>query len=534
VSGLLEAVEEVARLAGAEGLRRFRKAGLTVDTKADGSPVTEADREAERLARAWIEARFPEDGIVGEEWGTVRPDARRVWYLDPIDGTKAFVRGVPLWGAMVGVAEAGELVAGCVHYPALDELVVAERGRGCFWNGARARVSAVSRLSEATVLCTDVKVLPAAVERVLRRGQVSRTWGDCYGYLLVATGRAEVMVDAVMNPWDSAALLPIIEEAGGVFTDLQGVRTGLGASSVATNAALSKEVRGLLASAPATALSGAFSATAPMATVVAQDARTGQVLMVAHADAEALAKTVETGEMHYRSRTRGLWHKGGTSGNTQKVLSLHLDCDGDAVLARVLPAGPACHTLDPTCFHDAPAAEELGHLDRTISERAAAPPGSGSYTQKLLGNRNLRLKKVGEEATELVMALADRDLARAAEEAADVFYHVLVALRAEGLGLDDVRAVLAARARPGQAVALPVERSSPMATKAEQFKSAEQRKKAPVAKKAVKPSRAERTAAAAVEAAKKTAPPPKRLKGSEHAQQMKSATAASRHGRRGG
>jgi phosphoribosyl-ATP pyrophosphohydrolase/phosphoribosyl-AMP cyclohydrolase len=168
--------------------------------------------------------------------------------------------------------------------------------------------------------------------------------------------------------------------------------------------------------------------------------------MVAHADAEALAKTVETGEMHYRSRTRGLWHKGGTSGNTQQVVSLHLDCDGDAVLARVLPRGPACHTLDPTCFHDAPPAEALAALDRTISERAAAPPG-GSYTQKLLANRNLRLKKIGEEATELVMALADGDGARAAEEAADVVYHLLVGLRGLGLGLEDVRAVLAGRAK---------------------------------------------------------------------------------------
>jgi histidinol-phosphatase len=446
VSGLLEAVEEVARLAGAEGKRRFRSAGLTVDVKADGSPVTEADREAERLARAWIEARFPQDGIVGEEWGTVRPEARRRWYLDPIDGTKAFVRGVPLWGAMVGVAEGDELVAGCVYYPALDELVVAERGRGCFWNGQRAHVSNVARLEQATVLTTDVKALPATVERLLRRGQVSRTWGDCYGYLLVATGRAEVMVDAVMNPWDSAALLPIIEEAGGVFTDLDGVRTGLGKHSVATNAALSAEVRAILKSTPATALPARFEAKAAMATVVAQDARTGEVLMVAHADAEALQKTVETGEMHYRSRTRGLWHKGGTSGNTQKVQSLHLDCDGDAVLARVLPAGPACHTLDPTCFHDAPAAEALGALDRTIAERAAAPPGA-SYTQKLLGNRNLRLKKIGEEATELVMALADGDAVRATEEAADVVYHLLVGLRAMGLGLDDVRAVLAGRVK---------------------------------------------------------------------------------------
>lgn len=446
MTSLLEAVETVARLAGAEAKRRFRTA-LAVDSKSDGSPVTEADREAERVARAWILAHYPEDGVVGEELGTHQPEARRRWFLDPIDGTKAFVRGVPLWGTMVAVAEGDEVLAGCVFYPMVDELVVAERGKGCFWNGQRARVSSVARLDQATALTTEAKAVPVAVQRVLSRAAVSRTWGDCYGYLLVATGRAEVMMDPVLNAWDSAALKPIIEEAGGVFTDVSGARTAFGGSAVATNAALASEVRSALGQQETVTLQSPGELKAPMVTVVAQDARNGEVLMVAHADAEAIQKTLETGEMHYRSRTRGLWHKGGTSGNTQKVESLHLDCDSDAVLARVIPAGPACHTLDRTCFHDAPAPEPLAELDRTIAERAAAPTTTASYTQKLLSNRNLRLKKLGEEATELVMALADGDTGRAAEEAADVVYHTLVALRAAGLGLDDLRAVLAARAR---------------------------------------------------------------------------------------
>jgi len=390
MSSLLEAVEAVARLAGAEAKRRFRTS-LKVETKGDGSPVTEADREAERVARGWISERFPLDGIVGEELGSSRPDAKRRWFLDPIDGTKAFVRGVPLWGTMVAVAEGEEVLAGCVYYPMVDELVVAERGAGCFWNGQRARVSSIARLDQATVLTTEARAVPAAVGRVLSRGAVSRTWGDCYGYLLVATGRAEVMIDPILNPWDSAALRPIIEEAGGVFTDISGVATAFGGSAVATNAALAGEVRRILSARETTTLKSPGELKAPMVTVVAQDARSGEVLMVAHADAEAMQKTLETGEMHYRSRTRGLWHKGATSGNTQKVESLHLDCDSDAVLARVIPAGPACHTLDRTCFHDAPAAEPLGELDRTIAERAAAPATTSSYTQKLLGNRNLRL-----------------------------------------------------------------------------------------------------------------------------------------------
>src|SRR5690349_8512142 len=196
-----------------------------------------------------------------------------------------------------------------------------------------------------------------------------------------------------------------------------------------------------------------FEKGAGLVTVVAQDARTGAVLMVAHADREALERTLATGEMHYRSRTRGLWHKGATSGNVQRVVSLAADCDGDAVLARVEPAGPACHTGATSCFGDvALAADALGALDRVLATRQAAmatatPAEKPSYTQRLLADRNLRLKKLGEEAAELVTACADGDRERAAEEGADVFYHVLVALRAAGVGLDDVRVVLAARQR---------------------------------------------------------------------------------------
>jgi phosphoribosyl-AMP cyclohydrolase / phosphoribosyl-ATP pyrophosphohydrolase len=186
-----------------------------------------------------------------------------------------------------------------------------------------------------------------------------------------------------------------------------------------------------------------------LVTVVAQDARTGAVLMVAHADREALERTVATGEMHYRSRTRGLWHKGATSGNVQRVVSLAADCDGDAVLARVEPAGPACHTGAVSCFgEDALAADALAGLDATIAARAgASSEGGGSYTRRLLDDRNLRLKKLGEETAELVTACADGDRERAAEEGADLLYHALVALRAVGVTLDDVRRVLAARRR---------------------------------------------------------------------------------------
>ncbi|MBL0938974.1 MAG: bifunctional phosphoribosyl-AMP cyclohydrolase/phosphoribosyl-ATP diphosphatase HisIE [Gemmatimonadaceae bacterium] len=187
-----------------------------------------------------------------------------------------------------------------------------------------------------------------------------------------------------------------------------------------------------------------------LVTVVTQDAHSGVVLMVAHADREALEHTLRTGEMHYRSRSRGLWHKGGTSGNVQRVVSLTADCDADAVLARVVPAGPACHNGTTSCFRDdALSADVFSALDRTIAARQASAPDDArpSYTQKLLADRNLRLKKLGEEAVELATACVDGDRARAAEETADLLYHALVALRAVGGSLDDVRAVLAGRAK---------------------------------------------------------------------------------------
>ncbi|HEY3587035.1 MAG TPA: histidinol-phosphatase [Myxococcaceae bacterium] len=245
----MDAAEAVARVAGEVALRHYHR-GVIVETKGDGTPVSVADRQAEEAARAWLEKHCPEDGILGEELGTTRPDARRRWILDPIDGTKSFVRRVPLWGTLVALAEGEKVLAGAAYFPAVDEILVAAQGAGCLWNGKPARVSAVSQLSDAVVLTTDARMgTPAQVAGLdslcLRAGHV-RTWGDCYGYLLVATGRAEVMTDAVMAPWDAAALQPIIEEAGGVFTDWSGRRTAFGGSTVASNAALSAEVRAAL------------------------------------------------------------------------------------------------------------------------------------------------------------------------------------------------------------------------------------------------------------------------------------------------
>ena len=194
-----------------------------------------------------------------------------------------------------------------------------------------------------------------------------------------------------------------------------------------------------------------FQKRGGVVTVVTQDARTGAVLMVAHADKEALERSVATKQMHYRSRKRGLWHKGATSGNVQHVVSLTADCDGDAVLARVIPAGPACHTGEMSCFGVAALGPDaLAALDQVILKRANGKPGienKPSYTRELLGDRNKRLKKLGEEAAELVAACADGDGSRAVAETADLVYHALVALRAMGFGLEEVRAELERRSK---------------------------------------------------------------------------------------
>lgn len=180
-------------------------------------------------------------------------------------------------------------------------------------------------------------------------------------------------------------------------------------------------------------------------TVVTRDARTGAVLMVAHADREAMARTESSGEMHYTSRTRGLWRKGATSGNVQRVVRLTADCDGDAVLADVVPAGPACHAGDVSCFRTVgEESSALARLDAVVRDRALDASTDG-YTRRLLADRNLRLKKLGEEMAELVTACADGDAARATEEAADVVYHLVVALRALGVGLAEVEGVLDSR-----------------------------------------------------------------------------------------
>jgi histidinol-phosphatase len=248
LSDLLSVATEAAYLAGRRTLAYFNT-GVAVELKADDTPVTCADRESEQLIRDRIARSFPEHSILGEEGGSQEGDPDYRWIIDPIDGTKTFIRGVPLYGVMIGVEVKGQPSVGVVYMPALDEMLTAATGLGCHWNGRPARVSPVAALSEAAVLATSIASSMArsdAFGRLAAASQFTRTWGDCYGYVLVATGRAEVMLDATINAWDCAPLLPILEEAGGHFTTWAGEATIWGKDGLATNAALHRPVLDLL------------------------------------------------------------------------------------------------------------------------------------------------------------------------------------------------------------------------------------------------------------------------------------------------
>jgi histidinol phosphatase-like enzyme (inositol monophosphatase family) len=246
---LKELLDFTVRLSEEAGeiILRYYKGSFVPELKRDGSFVTAADREAESHLRQSISRAFPDDGIVGEEEGERAGSSNRRWIVDPIDGTYSFVHGVPLFGVLIGLEVGTDMVLGVANLPALSEVVYAARGLGCFWNGKPSRVSSTRSLDEALLLATDFEVCKkygfgAAAERLQSRAAARRTWGDCYGHALVATGRADIMLDPVMNVWDCAALLPIVEEAGGTFTDWSGERTIRGGNAISTNGVLFESV----------------------------------------------------------------------------------------------------------------------------------------------------------------------------------------------------------------------------------------------------------------------------------------------------
>jgi histidinol-phosphatase len=248
---LLDFAHQIAWRAGKLTLRYFQ-GDFAVDRKADETPVTIADRESEAFLRAAITARYPDHAILGEEEG-LQGDAGATyrWILDPIDGTKSFVHGVPLYGVMVGLVREGDPVVGVVHLPALGEIVYAARGHGCYWNGRPCHVSTTATLRESLVVSSlghgyAEYGKEEAFQRILKACYLFRTWGDCFGHLLVATGRAAVAIDPQMSIWDSAALYPIVREAGGTFTDWQGNPTIEAADAFSTNGVVFQEVLELM------------------------------------------------------------------------------------------------------------------------------------------------------------------------------------------------------------------------------------------------------------------------------------------------
>ncbi len=247
----LDFAVSVAHSAGRLTLGYFQN-NVAVDLKADSSPVTAADLKAEEMIRRAIERAFPQHGIVGEEFGLKEAQGKtHRWFVDPIDGTKAFIRGIPVYAVLIALEIEGVIEVGCAYFPALDEMLAAASGLGCWWNGRRAHVSHATRMADALICFTDVASF-ARYNRAAEWDRIQKTawrragWGDAYGYLLVATGRAEVMLDPIVEPWDLAPFPVILREAGGFFGDWQGNSTIFAHEGMATTNLLLPEVLALL------------------------------------------------------------------------------------------------------------------------------------------------------------------------------------------------------------------------------------------------------------------------------------------------
>jgi histidinol-phosphatase len=245
---LLDFAVDLVATAGEMTLRWFRSADLAVDTKADGTPVTAADRAAERLVRERIGDRFPDDGVLGEEEPELLGRSGRRWIVDPIDGTKAFTRGVPLYSTLLALHDQDGPALGVIGLPALGQAVYAGRGLGCWSDGRPARVSETSTLDGAYLTTSGYSNWPdRALLAVKHAGCALRTWGDGYGYALVAAGRVDAMVDPEVDLYDVAAMPVILTEAGGRFTTVDGREDAGGGSGVATNGRVHDQLLGLLA-----------------------------------------------------------------------------------------------------------------------------------------------------------------------------------------------------------------------------------------------------------------------------------------------
>ncbi len=251
LEGRLECAVELAKLGGQMTLKYFQTSGVEVERKGDNSPVTIADKQAEELIRNELSQRFPTDAILGEEFGSHAGTSEYQWIVDPIDGTKSFISGVPIYSTLIGIVRDRECLGGVIYIPALDEIVFAAQGTGT-WHSIRnsepTRCQVSTRpLAQGLFVTTqldsfDKRGAGEGYRKLEKASYISRTWGDGYGYLLVATGRAEAMVDPIANPWDLAAVQPVVEEAGGKFTSWSGESTVFGGDGIGSNGLVHNEV----------------------------------------------------------------------------------------------------------------------------------------------------------------------------------------------------------------------------------------------------------------------------------------------------
>ncbi len=249
IKELLDAAVEIAKIGGQHTLKYFKK-DFEVISKADDSPVTIADRETEQIIREEILKRYPDHGIIGEEYGRTNEDSNIQWVLDPIDGTKSFIHGVPFYTTLIGIMIDNEPIIGVINAPALDEICAAAIGHGATLNGKPCHVRNTEKLADSTFLVTEIKRfqdngLEPQFQELMAKTKLHRTWGDAYGHMMVAIGRADVMFDPILNIWDAAALLPVVKESGGIFSDMNGDETIHTGNGFSTNKALYPQVKAI-------------------------------------------------------------------------------------------------------------------------------------------------------------------------------------------------------------------------------------------------------------------------------------------------
>lgn len=231
-------------------IKRYYRTPIYVETKSDNSPVTIADKKTEEFLRTEIIKKFPGQGIIGEEFEDINTDSEYKWVLDPIDGTKSFICGTPLFGTLIALLKNDKPIIGAINLPILNELLIGDNSKTTL-NDIPVKARECKNISDAVLLTTDFKSYgeyhsKEGLDNLIRKVKMVRGWGDCYGYYLIATGYADIMIDPIMSVWDMMALIPVIKGAGGIITDIEGKDTTKGTSIVASAAGIHSEVKRIL------------------------------------------------------------------------------------------------------------------------------------------------------------------------------------------------------------------------------------------------------------------------------------------------